>query len=124
MKTSVPSRIARYTALSAVLLTGLAFLFGGPEVGLGAAIGGLVAVLNWTFVRWAGERIVRRRVRSPGLLTILLALKLGLLGLVLFVLIVGLGVHPGGLALGLGSLVLGILIGSGVAPRSPSFGRA
>jgi hypothetical protein len=118
MKSSVPSRISRYTAIFAVLLTGAAFLVGGPAVGLGAALGGLIAVLNWAFVRWAGERVARSRTRSPGLLSFLLTLKLALLGLVLFVLIAGLGVHPGGLALGLGSLVLGILVGAGVAPSS------
>jgi hypothetical protein len=118
MKTAVSSRISRCTAIFAVILTGLAFLFGGLEVGVGAAIGGLVAILNWAFVRWVGERVVRGRVRNPGLLSLLLALKLGLLGAVLFVLIAVLGVHPGGLALGLGSLVLGILVGSGVASSS------
>jgi hypothetical protein len=117
MKPPVESRVARAIAASAVALTVIAFVFFGNDVGFATAIGGLLATADFAFMRWAGVRIVGGTMRGQTLVVALLMIKLGALGALLFLLIVPLGVHAGGLALGLSSLFIGIVAGSGVLDR-------
>ncbi len=124
MKTTTETRVARSIAFFAVALTVVAFALFGVRVGVGAAVGGALAIADFALVRWAGAVIFRGSMRDKAIVGALLALKLGALGAILFVLIVLLGVHAGGLVLGLGSLALGILVGSSShaalrAPRTP-----
>jgi hypothetical protein len=118
MKPTVESRVARSIAFFAVALTVVAFVFFGVDVGIGTAIGGAIAVADFALMRFAGSVLFRGSMRDKALIGALLALKLGALGALLFILIVLLGVHAGGLVLGLGSLALGILVGSSGALRS------
>ncbi|MBC7172020.1 MAG: hypothetical protein H5U40_06335, partial [Polyangiaceae bacterium] len=101
-------------AFFAVASTVLAFAFAGVAVGVGTALGGLIALFDFAFFRWAGVRILRGSLRTRMGVSTLLSLKLGAVGALLFLLIVPLGVHPVGLAIGLGSLYIGVVAGSGV----------
>jgi hypothetical protein len=85
LKTQTP----RYVAVAALVLTGLAFVLGGVSLGVGAAIGGTLAVLDAWAITWLASRIVSgagfidRGARW--------------------------GVDPLGFSVGLGALVLGML---------------
>ncbi len=121
MKTPVESRVARAIAFFAVALTLVSLVGFGADVAIGTAIGGAIAVADFQLVRWAGAILLRGSVRGKAIVGVLLAMKLGLLGLLLFALVVLLDVHAGGLVLGLGSLALGIVVGAGshAALRAP-----
>ena len=54
LKTQTP----RYVAVSAIVLVGLAFVLGGPVVGTGAVIGGVVATIDAWAITWLATRIV------------------------------------------------------------------
>ena len=54
LKTQTP----RYVAVAAIVLVGLAFVLGGPVVGTGALIGGVVATLDAWAITWLAKRIV------------------------------------------------------------------
>ena len=54
LKTQTP----RYVAVAALVLVGLAFVLGGPVVGTGALVGGVVATLDAWAITWLAKRIV------------------------------------------------------------------
>jgi len=99
-------------ACSAAIAVTASYAFGGLRVGTGALAGGLVALGNWTFVRWLLTRFAGGNALTQASLMTLLAAKLGALGVVVWVVIGLLGLHAGGFGLGLGALVVGILHGA------------
>jgi hypothetical protein len=106
LKTTTP----RYVAVSAALLTAIGFGIGGKEVGIGAAVGGLVAVVDAWAIIWLVTQIISGSSRvGRGIAVALLSSKLVILLAVCWVLLARLAVHPAGFALGLGALVLGML---------------
>ena len=105
-------RMTWYVAGAAALLAGLTFVFAGPWRGLGAAVGGAVAVANWLAMRWVGERLLRANDRGRMIWGTLLAVKMGAtLGLIWLILATG-WVDPMGFAVGMSGLVLGVLAGT------------
>ena len=54
LKTQTP----RHVAVAALVLTGLAFVLGGAGIGVGAAVGGVVATLDAWAITWLASRIV------------------------------------------------------------------
>ena len=108
----IKTHIPRYVAAAAAALVAFAFLLGGRTTAVGAAAGGLVAVLDawvlvWLVVRVVdGASFVRRSFAA-----ILLGTKLFALLGVCWVLLDRVGVDPLGFSLGLGALVVGMLIG-------------
>lgn len=104
LKTHTP----RYVAIAAVALIALGFLLGGTTVGLGAMVGGVVAVLDAWALTWLAVRVVS----GAGVMAaVLLGGKLFLLLGICWALLARFGVDPMGFSLGLGALVLGMLYG-------------
>jgi len=106
LKTQTP----RYVAVAALMLTGLAFVLGGASIGIGAAIGGVVAALDAWAITWLASRIVSGAgVIDRGFAAALLGAKLVVLLAVCWALLARWGVDPLGFSVGLGALVLGML---------------
>lgn len=105
-------RILAHIAAFAVLLAAGAFLLGGARVGLGALVGGAVAVVNWAAWWWLARRIVSATPRQRAATSVLMAFKLGALGVLCWALVVHWGVNPLGFLVGVSAFVLGILAGS------------
>ncbi|HSN82189.1 MAG TPA: hypothetical protein VLS88_06395 [Polyangiales bacterium] len=100
----------RSVAVAALVLSALAFVLGGPRIGTGAAVGGIVAVLDAWAITWLARRIVRGAgVLDRGFAAVLLGAKLALLLSVCWALLARWGVDPLGFSVGLGALVLGML---------------
>jgi len=92
------------------MLTGLAFVLGGASIGIGAAIGGVVAALDAWAITWLASRIVSGAgVIDRGFAAALLGAKLVVLLAVCWALLARWGVDPLGFSVGLGALVLGML---------------
>lgn len=105
-------RITWFVLGASVLLTAIAFALGGLERGVGAGIGGAVAVLNWWGMRWIGERLLRANDKGRLVWGSLLAIKMAaVLGVVWAILATGL-VDPLGFGIGMSALVVGILVGA------------
>ena len=108
LKTHTP----RYVAIAAVALIALGFLLGGTTVGLGAMVGGVVAVLDAWALTWLAVRVVSGAgFMSRGFAAVLLGGKLFLLLGICWAVLARFGVDPMGFSLGLGALVLGMLYG-------------
>jgi len=106
LKTQTP----RHVAVAAVVLSGLAFVLGGPAVGMGAIVGGVVAALDAWAITWLASRIVGGAgFISRGFAAAMLGAKLGVLLAVCWALLARWGVNPLGFSVGLGALVLGML---------------
>jgi len=108
-------RITLSVAVAGVVLASLAWLLAGATVGLGAAVGAGVALANWLVLRWVMGRLMRGTTRSRSGLMVLLALKMGALMAVCWVLVAVLGVDPVGFAIGMGALVFGVVAGAALA---------
>lgn len=105
-------RITLYIVGASALLTLATLVFGGVTMGLGAAVGGLVAVANWLAMRWVGQRLMVANDKGRMVWSVLLAVKMAaLLGIVALILSTGL-VDPTGFTVGLSGLVLGALAGA------------
>lgn len=105
-------RITLFIAGASVLLTLVTLVFGGVTMGIGAAVGGCVAVANWLAMPWLGERLLRANGRGRVVWGLLLGVKMAaLLGIVALILSTGL-VDPTGFTVGLSGLVLGALAGA------------
>lgn len=106
LKTQTP----RHVAVAALVLTGLAFVLGGVNVGIGAAVGGVVATLDAWAITWLASRIVNGAgFIGRGFAAGLLGAKLVVLLAVCWALLARWGVDPIGFSVGLGALVLGML---------------
>lgn len=105
LKTTTP----RYVAVAAVLLTALAFALGGTEIGLGAAVGGLVAVVDAWAIIWLVSQILTGAGLSRAIAVALLASKLIILLAVCWALLARLAINPIGFSVGLSALVVGML---------------
>jgi len=105
-------RITAYVVGGAALSTGLAFLVGGPTVGLGAAVGGVYAIVNWVLMRWLGRRLLVASDRGRLFLGLILGAKvLVAMAVVWAILSTGI-VDPIGFVMGLSALVAGVLGGT------------
>jgi hypothetical protein len=105
-------RITLYIVGASVLLTVATFVLGGVTMGLGAVVGGIVAVGNWLAMRFVGERLMVANDKGRLVWSVLLALKMAaLLGIVALILSTGL-VDPTGFTVGLSGLVFGALAGA------------
>jgi hypothetical protein len=99
----------KFVALAAVTLTVLAGVIGGTAVGLGAAVGGIVAWLDALVLIKLTGRIASGRVGSQRIAAVLLGTKLALLGAVCWALLARWGVNPIGFGVGFSAMVLGVL---------------
>ena len=100
----------RNVAVAALVLTGLAFVLGGASVGIGAAVGGIVATSDAWAITWLASRIVNGAgFIGRGFAAGLLGAKLVVLLAVCWALLARWGVEPLGFSVGLGALVLGML---------------
>jgi hypothetical protein len=100
----------RHVAVAALVLTGLAFVLGGASIGIGAAVGGIVATLDAWAITWLASRIVNGAgFIGRGFAAGLLGAKLVVLLAVCWALLARWGVDPLGFSVGLGALVLGML---------------
>lgn len=114
MTSDLTRTIPLYVAGAAFVLTALAFLFGGLQVGLGAVAGTMVAVLDAMAITWLTTRMVggaQVGFVRPGFAAGLLGVKLLLLLAVCWALLQRWGVEPIGFSVGMGGLVLGMLLG-------------
>lgn len=111
-------QITRYVAALGALAAAVTFVVGGVAPGVGATIGATLAVSNWVFLRWLTGKVARREIQARAPLMILLASKMGLLVVLCWALIVRLGVHPVGLAVGLGAMLGGVFLGSALGGGS------
>ncbi len=106
LKTHTP----RYVAAAAGALAALAFVLGGPTVGVGAVVGGVLATLDAWAITWLAGRIIDGAgFVSRGFAAALLGAKLVVLLAVCWALLARWGVDPLGFSIGLGALVLGML---------------
>ncbi len=100
----------RHVAVAALVLAGLGFVLGGPTIGFGAAVGGVVATLDAWAITWLASRIVNGAgFIGRGFAAALLGAKLVVLLAVCWALLARWGVDPLGFSIGLGALVLGML---------------
>lgn len=107
---SLKTRTPRYVAVAALALGALALVLGGPTVGIGAAVGGVVAALDAWAITWLASRIVAGAgFVGRGFAAALLGAKLVILLAVCWALLARWGVDPLGFSVGLGALVLGML---------------
>lgn len=108
-----PVRRIERTSLVLLGVALLASLFTWqPRFVLGVALGGGLATLNfWALRRLIGALLVEGQTRRrQGVMGLLLALKFGILGASLFLIIRFVPVHPIGLLVGVSTLVLAIFI--------------
>ena len=106
LKTQTP----RYVAVAAIVLVGLGFVLGGPIVGVGALVGGIVATLDAWAITWLAKRIVTGAgFIGSGVAAGLLGVKLVTLLAVCWALLARWGADPLGFSIGLGALVVGML---------------
>jgi len=105
----VAKQVTKFVALAAALLAVFATLFGGFTVGMGAAVGGLVATLDALVLVKLATRITGGKVRGQGLAAALLGAKLALLGAICWALLARWGVDPLGFGVGFSAMVLGVL---------------
>ncbi len=105
-------RMTLLVALLAVALTATALLFMGAWSGLSAAVGGVIAVVNWYLYRWVVLRVTTGSVRKHAALMVLLAAKMVALATLVYFLITRHWVEPLGFLLGVSALVGGLLFGS------------
>lgn len=100
----------RHVAVAAIMLAGLGLVLGGVRVGVGAAVGGVVATLDAWAITWLASRIVGGAgFIGRGFAAALLGAKLVVLLTVCWALLARWGVDPLGFCVGLGALVLGLL---------------
>lgn len=122
--TEANPRMVWWIAAFGACLSGAAFLLGSTATGLGAMIGTMVAALNWRVLTWLMARVVRGRRHSSGQNTglgavmTLVLLKMIVLAAVCYLLIEVARVDAFGFAIGLTSLVLGLLIGTALDAQS------
>jgi hypothetical protein len=115
-------RITLYVVGASVALAGVAFVFGGVTMGVGALAGAAVGIANWFAMRWVGQRLLV--ASDQGKLvwgTILLVKMAALLGVVALILSTGL-VDPTGFVVGLSGFLVGALVGAfhSAASRQPA----
>ncbi len=109
-------RITLLVSAFGAAIAALCFAIGGIDTGLGAAAGALVAVVNLIALRVLVGRLLmgqRQKRATRAVASALLASKLAVLGLVVWVLLVEVGVDAVGFALGLGALVVGATAAAG-----------
>ncbi|MGB5810137.1 MAG: hypothetical protein WBG86_06375, partial [Polyangiales bacterium] len=82
---------------------------GGAAIGIGAAVGGVVAWLDAVVLLKLTQRITSGRLGSQRLAAVLLGVKLALLGAVCWGLLARWGVNPLGFGIGFSAMVLGVL---------------
>ena len=105
-------RITGYVIGASALLTAAALLLGGVSMGVGAAVGGVFAVVNWMAMGWLGKRLLVSNERGKALWGLLLAAKMGISMIVVWAILSTGAIDPIGFVIGLGGLVLGIVAGT------------
>lgn len=105
-------RITAYVIGASALLVFVALLLGGPTMAFGATVGGVYAVLNWSAMRWLGQRLVVATDKGRMVWGALLGAKMLIAMLVLLAILSTGAVDPVGFAIGLSGLVVGILGGT------------
>jgi hypothetical protein len=122
---SLKTRTPRYVAVAALVLTALAFVLGGPTIGIGSVVGGIVGVLDAWAITWLASRIVAGAgFVGRGFAAALLGAKLVVLLAVCWSLLARWSVDPLGFSVGLGALVLGMLYaGTELAVREAQAAR-
>lgn len=105
-------RITLYVVGASVVMTALSFALGGATMGVGAAVGGALAVGNWMLMRWVGRRLMVANDKGRMVWGGLLAFKMVLLMAVAWGILATGWVDPMGFTVGLSGLVLGILVGA------------
>ncbi len=104
-------RITTYIAVSAAIAATASYAFGGARFGLGALVGAVVALLNWASLRWIMRRVQQGSARTRAALMVLLAGKMGVLAVIVWIVVGRLHLSAGGFGLGLGALVVGLTLG-------------
>jgi hypothetical protein len=103
-------RIVVAAAASGAVLSGLAFLVGGVDVGIGALAGSAVATANWAAIRYLVGRALDRKASKSSLILLLITKMTALFAVSYLVVVVG-GVSALGFGVGVSALVLGLVIG-------------
>lgn len=94
------------------LLSSFSYFLFNPILAAGVAFGGLVAIASFGAMQRTVRRafaVDRRENRKKGLIIFKVFLRLFLLGAVLYILITKVKIDPVGLAIGLSTVVLGIV---------------
>ena len=104
-------RTTYYVIGASITLTVLAFVFGGLDIGLGAAAGGLVAVVNWLAMRWIGGRLTVANQRGKATWGSLLAMKMAAVLVVVWLILKSGAIAPLGFIIGMSGFVLGVILG-------------
>ena len=106
-------QIPRYVIITGLVLTALAFVLGGVDIGVGAAVGTVVSILDALALTWLTSRmVVGASFITQGFAAGLLGAKLFALLAVCWALLARWAVNPIGFCVGLGALVLGMLLGA------------
>ena len=119
MNPKLTQTILLTTAVSGVVLVLVAYALWGTTAAVGAFVGGSIAVANAAAMKFlvaVGTRPVGDAKHMRGRLVVMLFLKVTLLMLVCWLCITKWGVSFDGFTLGIGAMVLGILLGSKLAP--------
>lgn len=88
------------------------YLVEGAWLGVSAAAGAIVAVVNWYLYRWIIDRVMRGNLRQQSVLMLLLVAKMGALMALIYFLISRHWVDAVGFVIGISALVAGLFIGS------------
>jgi hypothetical protein len=105
-------RLTAFVVGASVLLVVIAFALGGWWMGLGAAVGGALAVANFLAMRWVAHRLMIANDQGKMVWGTFLGLKMvALLAITWAILSTGM-VDPTGFTIGLSGLVLGALAGA------------
>jgi hypothetical protein len=107
--------IARLTAAFAAGIAVLAWLGFGADTGLGAVVGGALAVVNVSLMRFIARRLMSGVIRDQRSAAFLLSGKLAAMAVVCWIVIARLHVDALGFALGTGALLFGLFVGYGRA---------
>lgn len=119
MNPKLTQSILLATALSGVVLVLAAYALWGTTAAVGAFVGSAIAVANAAAMKFLvamGTQPSGDAKHMRGRLVVMLFLKVAILMLVCWLCITKWGVSFDGFILGFGAMVLGILIGSKLAP--------
>lgn len=118
MNTAVFNQITKGTFAIALVFIAAAFAFAGTRWAVAVFVGALVVLLNWFSIRWIVSKITQSQSLKRSVAFLLLGIKMLLMISVSWILLEKFDLQPIGFGIGMSALVLGVIVGTGMAPRS------
>lgn len=117
-------RVTPVIAIAGVLITAGCHLLGGWPVALGSIGGVVLALLNWQGIRWVARKIATGSTQKRSMVMALLTLKMGVLGVTVWLALRVLALDAVGLCAGLSALVVGLFVATLTAHAAAPAGES